>query len=178
MVKLLSSVDCNEIDENETFFVDTNVLCAVHFHTSSWSNNKVNAYSSFLSSLLLKNITLYVSSLSLQEFYHLIEKTERKIYEANNGSISKKDFRRNKVERARIANELQLIHKQIAGQYTLIDDVIDVDDVCNFVNQYTSHAYDPVDFAIVNHHASNCSNFITDDSDFKLDSNITVYSYT
>lgn len=176
MVKKISMVDVAGLPEHESFLVDTNVLCAVHFH-SLWDINKVNTYSSFLRDLLKKGITLYVSALSLQELYHLIEKTERKLYEKTHGKINKKDFRKIVLERSRIANELQLIHQQIMGQYVIIDDVLDSEDINEFINKYTVHSYDPIDFTVVSHHASNCPNFITDDSDFKPDGSIVVYSY-
>lgn len=176
MVKLISTVDVNKMTGKETFFLDTNVLCAVHFQTK-WDSGKINAYSSFVRDLLLKNITIYVSALSLQEFYHLIEKIEYESYIANHNRISKKDYRRMSSERNRIANLLELIHKQIKEQYVLVNDVLDLEDLNEFVGNYSNHMYDPIDFALVNHHASNCSNFITDDKDFQIDSNITVYSY-
>ena len=176
MVKSVSNVDVDQMTGEETFFLDTNVLCAVHFQTK-WDADKIKAYSSFVRDLLLKNITIYVSALSLQEFYHLIEKIEYKSYINNHAYINKKDYRRLIVERNRIANLLSLIHKQIKEQYVLINDVLDLDDLDEFVEKYSTHMYDPIDFAIVSHHASSCSNFITDDKDFRVDPNITVYSY-
>lgn len=178
MVKLISNVDVNQITCKDTFFLDTNILCAVHFQTT-WHPNKIRVYSIFLQTLLMKNITIYVSALSLQELYHLVEKTEYEIYkQSNNSNISKKSYRRMTVERSRIAANLNMMHQQIKRQYTLIDDVLDVADLDSFLSKYTAHIYDPIDFALVNHHASNCPNFITDDKDFQADPNVVVYSYS
>lgn len=177
MVKLIQSVDVTKLKSSDTFFLDTNVLCAVHFQTT-WSQNKIDVYSSFVQALLMKGITIYVSALSLQEFYHLVEKKEREIYEVVNGKISKKDYRKITNERDRIANELKMIHRQIVSQYTVVDDEIDVDDLDDFLTNYTMHFYDPIDFALVSHHSSSCPNFITDDKDFQTDSSINVYSYS
>lgn len=69
------------------------------------------------------------------------------------------------------------MHQQILEQYTLVDDEMDVKDVNDFIKSYDTHTYDPIDFAVVNHYSSHCHNFITDDSDFQSDVNITVYSY-
>ena len=119
MVTLIKTVDTNQLNSSDTFFLDTNVLCAVHFQTS-WNQNKIDTYSSFLQTLLMKDITVYVSALSLQEFYHLIKKKEHEFYETVNGKISKKNYRKIVSERNRIANELKMIHQQIVGQYTVV----------------------------------------------------------
>lgn len=47
MVKRISDVDVSTIDKGEIFFVDTNVLLAVHFGFSrDWSIRKIDTYAS------------------------------------------------------------------------------------------------------------------------------------
>lgn len=49
MVKFISRVDVKEISKEEVFFVDTNVLLAVHFvSSSSWTVEKVAQYAKFI----------------------------------------------------------------------------------------------------------------------------------
>lgn len=177
MVKRISHVKVSEIDCTDIFFVDTNVLFAVHFNLSNWLSNKISVYSSFIVNLLNNGNTLCVSALNLQELYHLVEKIEYNHYISINGKIRPKEYRQIASERTRIAEDLKSKHLEISEQYSVVQSIINFDGITSFVDNYEFHHYDPIDFFVVNCNEKSCINFITDDSDFKHDSSINVYSY-
>lgn len=178
MIKSISQVDISSIKSSEQFFVDTNVLCAIHFRHSQWLPDKLAAYSAFILALHKNHNTLYVSAFSLQELYHLIERAEYRVYNASQAvRLTKKQFRGLPVERANLAREIRDIHTEIASQYKIANDEVRKDDMDEFVRSYCTHSYDPIDFIVVNHYHDLCNNFITDDSDFQNDSRLTVYTY-
>ena len=51
------------------------------------------------------------------------------------------------------------------------------DMIKNFLEDYENHFYDPIDFIAMRYNTNGVINFITDDSDFKKDSGIVVYTY-
>ena len=175
MVKRISDVDVSKIDKSEIFFIDANVLFAIHFELSTWSRDKIKAYSSFVLALLENGVIICVSALNLQEVYHLVEKIECQNYIEAHTDIKPKAYRRIAVERSRIAQDLRNKHLEIAGQYSIISSFIDSNMIENFIGKYESHSYDPIDFFTVKYNEKKCVNFITNDADFRRDSNINVY---
>lgn len=176
MVKRISDVDVSKIDKGEIFFVDTNVLLAVHFGFSrDWSAHKIDTYASFILALLKKDVVVCVSALNLQELYHLVEKCECSLYGATHGDIHLKRYRRMTSERSRIARDVKSKHLEISEQYSIVPSLIDADMIEDFIDEYESHSYDPIDFFTARHNGKGCVNFITDDGDFRRDSSINVY---
>ena len=174
MVKRISDVDVSAINKNEVFFVDANVLFAIHFELSTWSRDKIDAYSSFVLELLKNGVTICVSALNLQEVYHLVEKCECDLYYGSSGNNIKR-YRRIASERSRIAQDLRSKHLEISEQYTVVGSFVDSKRIEDFITEYESHSYDPIDFFTVKYNGKNCVNFITNDADFRSDSNINVY---
>ena len=177
MIKHILEVNVSEIDSSEVFFVDTNILLALHFGLSRWNDEKKSAYANFVFTLLNRGNELCVSMLILQELYNLIEKLEYEQYRAIHENISRKGYRKICSERERIANDLRSKHLEIVEYYTLVQSSVTQNFVENFINRYESHLYEPIDFMMVKHNGKNCINFITDDSDFRNDSGISVYFY-
>lgn len=177
MVNRISNVDIAKISSDEVFFVDTNVLLAIHFNLSNWDMTKTSVYSSFVFSLLSKGNKLCVSMLNLQELYNLVERLEYEQYILADGQISRKKYRKIATERERIAKDLQTKHLELSSYYDLIQCTIKEECMNNFIDNYKSHVYEPIDFITVRYNTNNCRNFITDDSDFKCDPNLNVYSY-
>jgi len=75
LVNIISSTDLSTISNNDSFFIDTNVLSFLHYGYNP-DPVKVNTYSTFISSLLKKDVKLYVSVFNLQELLHIVEKLE------------------------------------------------------------------------------------------------------
>lgn len=181
MVKLISEIDLDAISSEEVFFVDTNVLLVVHFGSQRWSEEKITCYSNFILGLLNKSNKVCVSALNLQELFHSVENNEFKQYKRvnhnNNGNFTKKMYRAIKEERQRLAEDLKNKHLEISEQYSVVSGNVTNEMIKNFLEDYENHFYDPIDFITVRYNTNGVINFITDDSDFKEDSNIVVYTY-
>ena len=179
MVKLISDVDLEEISSEEEFLVDTNVLLAVHFGSSRWSEEKIEQYASFILALLKNGNTLYVSALNLQELCHSFENNEFVQYRCVNHygrEFTKKMYRAIEEERRRLSKDLQSKYAEISDQYVVLSGSITNSMIKNFIEDYENHFYDPIDFMTVRHNANGIVNFITDDADFKKDPRIVVYT--
>lgn len=181
MVKLISEIDLDDISSEEVFFVDTNVLLVVHFGSRSWSEEKIACYSNFILGLLNKGNKICVSALNLQELFHSVENNEFKQYKRvnhdNDRTFTKKVYRSIEEERQRLAKDLQSKHLEISEQYSVVSGNVTNDMIKNFLGDYENHFYDPIDFITVRYNTGGVVNFITDDSDFKKDSSIVVYTY-
>lgn len=181
MVKLISEIDLDDISSDEVFFVDTNVLLGVHFGSQRWSEEKIACYSNFILGLLNKGNKVCVSALNLQELFHSVENNEFKQYKRvnhnNDGNFTKKMYRAIEEERQRLAEDLKNKHLEISEQYSVVSGNISNEMIKNFLADYKNHFYDPIDFITVRYNTNGVINFITDDSDFKKDSDIVVYTY-
>lgn len=171
----------NNINQSDSYLIDTNVLSAMLFSIHQWPSDKISAYTSFVLNLLQNNVTLYVSTLSLQELYHLAERIAYEHY-CNSNSLSKraygiKKFRKNSTARTNLASTLSNIHSIITNQYTIIEDTISKNTVQKFVDTYDQHIYDPMDFVVVENNLDKCKKVITDDKDFQNDSRLTIFTY-
>ena len=181
MTKLIADTDLNEIANEEVFFVDTNVLFAIHFLELNWSEEKVSQYANFILGLLKNGNKICVSALNLQELCHLVENNEFRQYKAVNhlgGNFNKKMYREIAEERARLAQDLQNKYLEISEQYSVVSGNITGDMIKRFLDDYNKHFFDPIDFLTVKYNNNGIMNFITDDSDFKKDSELTVYTYS
>ncbi len=170
-----------EMNWSGAYILDTNVLAALQFPHIKWKQEKVAAYSGFILKLLENNATLYVSTLSLQELYHLAEKIAYNHYcivnELRQKQFRQKQYRKIVSEREKLAETLQAIHSVIAEQFTLIEEHITIQDTQNFINAYAKHSYDPMDFLLIEHNLKRCKNVITDDKDFQIDSRLNIFCY-
>ncbi|MDV0446147.1 hypothetical protein MmiAt1_17640 [Methanimicrococcus sp. At1] len=164
------------IDPSEEFYVDSNILYALYSENLKQTQNeeKYNAYLHFVFKLMKNKNPLYVSSLNLQEVFHVIEKAEFRDYcKQNHTKIKWKMYRKNKTERKKVKNKLLNTLHQINSVYEITEDSILCSDIHQFVNTFEKHQFDPIDFLTVNPKcflAGNCKknfNYITDDSDFK-----------
>ena len=180
MVKRISDTDFDSMSNEEIFFVDTNVLFAVHFLELRWEPEKVSQYANFILGLLKNGNKICVSALNLQELFHLVENNEFRQYKTVNnldGAFNKKMYREITEERTRLAQDLQNKYLEISEQYSVVSGNITGDMIRQFLDDYNKHFYDPIDFITVNYNSNGSTNFITDDSDFKKDSRLTIYTY-
>ena len=180
MVKRISDTDFDSMSNEEIFFVDTNVLFAVHFLELRWEAEKVSQYANFILGLLKNGNKICVSALNLQELFHLVENNEFRQYKAVNhlgGSFNKKMYREIEEERTRLAQDLQNKYLEISEQYSVVSGNITGDMIKQFLDDYNKHFFDPIDFLTVKYNSNDIVNFITDDSDFKKYPEINVYTY-
>jgi predicted nucleic acid-binding protein len=172
----ISTINTSSIDSSEEFYIDTNILAYLHFGflSKSWDEEKISAYSNFIACLLNNKNIISVSTLTLQELIHLLERLEC-IRICGNAKVKK--FRRMLAEREKMEIILKAIISQIGDCYRIVDDKVSRIDIDNILKNYSSHLYDPIDFIIVDHHRKHHKyiNFITDDADFRNDTSINVY---
>lgn len=111
MVKLISEIDLESISSEEKFFIDANVLLAVHFGLQNCSEEKISRYSNFILRLLNKGNKVCVSTLNLQELCHSVENNEfqqyKRVNRKNDRAFAKKKYRDLKEERHRLAEDLR-----------------------------------------------------------------------
>jgi predicted nucleic acid-binding protein len=161
------------------FVVDTNVL--FFLHSGYWeTDEKSRSYSGFIQDLLSKGLTVVVSAFTIQELLHSIENKEYKLYCRNNSlsekSFTKKDFRKDPTLRENMQRKLSAVVAQLRGAYTIEDDCMQQNWLNEFVSIFLGHRYDPMDYVLVKSMLAKTKDtvFITDDTDFHADKNITV----
>lgn len=178
MVHAIQKTEISHISEKSHFLIDTNVLLSIHYGACvhQWSAKKKQVYSTFIGDLLKRGNPLHVSALNLQEVCHVVEKTQFKLlYGSVNGSL--KRFRRNNTERKKLQYTLENIFTQIQELYDILPDSVTERDVNDYVANYSTHIYDPIDYFVVDHNCTTCMNIVTDDRDFHDDGRINVYTY-
>lgn len=181
----INSVDIPNLDKSKNFVVDTNILYFIHSgYYAPLSNsikNKYTEYSSFIAKLITNGNTLYTTTANIQELFHCIENKEYLIYcninSLNKKTFTKKDFRSISTERSKVRNKLKIVLTEIISAYGFVDVHIQTSCVEKFVNEYTQHRYNPIDYIIVNDSIGKQQlSFISDDSDFTYDSRVDVYT--
>ncbi len=99
----------------DAFLIDTNVWFWIAYPKGGGLPHQTRHYPSFVSQAIRAKAKLHRCELSLSELAHLIEKTDRVIYERANGvTISTKEYRHNELaERRNVAAEVQAAWGQI-----------------------------------------------------------------
>ena len=102
---------------DDVFLVDTNVWYWMTYpNATSYVPSQLANYPGYLNKALAADSKIHHSGLSLAELSHLIEKTEREIYEKSNGIIRPKEYRHNlSGERSRVASEIKAAWGQVVS---------------------------------------------------------------
>jgi len=89
----------------DVFLVDTNVwYWMTYSNATTFVPSQLSDYPGYINKALGENSKIHHTGLSLAELSHLIEKTEREIYERTVCAIKTKEYRHNKsIERSRVA---------------------------------------------------------------------------
>jgi len=108
----------------DVFLVDTNVwYWMTYSNATTYASSQLSDYPGYINKALGENSKIHHTGLSLAELSHLIEKTEREIYERTVGAIRTKEYRHNvSGERSRVASEI----KSVWGQVTSLADPLSV----------------------------------------------------
>jgi predicted nucleic acid-binding protein len=163
----------------DMFFVDTNVWYWMTYPKAT-SNvpSQLAEYPGYLNKALSAGSTIHHSGLSLAELAHLIERTEREIYERTIGAIKTKEYRHNfPAERARVASEIQAAWGQVTNLAGPISITIDTLTTTAALNRCQAEKVDGYDLFILesmkNH---SVVQVITDDGDFATVPGIQVFT--
>ena len=173
----------NDISEFSKIVIDTNVLFFLHggYSQTTRERIKAGAYANLISDLIANHNEIFVSTLTLQELFHVVEDKEYKLYNATHSVVfaNKKQFRADNVQRQLLKRKLLSIYSQINSLYTITDYCeIKLQDVTEFLNTYDSHKFDPLDYILAK--TFNCfANvyYVTDDKDFLSKPTLEVISY-
>ncbi|WNY25005.1 hypothetical protein [Methanolapillus millepedarum] len=168
---IISISDLSDIDPKDVYFVDANVILFIYLDKEyNQDTEKRKIYMDFIKYLQKNGNVLRISTLNLQEVLHVVEKKEFKGYcQTQNSKVSLKNYRKNRYERHKLKQKLDLILRQITQSYSIEDDSVTKEDIEAFVSGFETHLYDPMDFFAVHSRCRPgcCFNYITDDSDFK-----------
>jgi predicted nucleic acid-binding protein len=164
---------------DDVFLVDTNVWYWMTYpHATSFVSRPSSEYPAYLNKALGANSKIHHSGLSLAELAHLIEKTEREIYEKAVGPIKPKEYRHNIAgERSRVASEIQAAWGQVT---TLADPLtvnIDAPTTAAALHRLQNEKIDGYDLFILESMKSHdVVQVITDDGDFATVPGIQVFT--
>jgi len=163
----------------DAFFVDTNV-----WYWMTYPNAAAAAfpgqldYPAFVNCALAVEARLCCSGLSLAELSHLIEKTEREIYEKSVGMIRAKEYRHNlPSERSRVVSEVEAAWGQVKSLSSPLALTVDEKVTDAALDRFQTEKLDGYDLFILetmkNH---GVVQVITDDGDFATVAGIRVFT--
>lgn len=163
----------------DAFLVDTNVWYWLTYpNATSFISGQLAEYSGYLNKALGVQSRIHHSGLSLAELAHLIEKTEREIYEKAVGQIKPKEYRHNlSGERSRVYLEIQAAWGQVTALADPLTITIDALATADALNRFQSEKVDGYDlFFLESMKNHGVVQVITDDGDFSTVSGIQVFT--
>jgi predicted nucleic acid-binding protein len=166
---------------DDVFVVDTNVWYWMTYTRASQVGAhpyQISAYPSYVSQALANYAKIYQSGLSLAELAHLIEKSEREIFEVINPGVSPKEFRHNFAnERANVCAEVEAACSQILAMGDPLQTLIDGAMSESAMNRFVKEKVDGYDVLILESMLSHgVTQIITDDGDFATVAGIRVFT--
>ncbi len=175
----VSDFSLADFPADTTFLLDTNVLYFVHSGYYMPTNSKLQIYSNLLQQLLTNGRKVALSTLNVQELLYGIENKEYELYlertQQSRYACTKKDYRRNVAERAKLFNKMQAMLTELLSTYECDDAVVERAQIEGFANNLTTHHYDPIDYVLVeNYRQEDNVVFISDDKDFQTDGTINL----
>lgn len=168
----------------DIFLVDSNVWYWMTYTRASQGHSRpqlhqISTYPTYVKKALEAGSSIYLSTLSFAELTHLIEKTEREIYQKLKGrEIKSKEYRHNfPEERSRVISEVEVAWDQVVslGKF-LIEDVDEVT-TKNALFRFQKDKVDGYDlFILESMKKGGIIKIITDDGDFSSVSDIHVFT--
>ncbi len=168
----------------DIFLVDSNVWYWMTYTRASEGGPLPNppriiSYPNYVQKALDAGSVIYFSSLSLFEIAHLIEKTEREIYEKRHDTqIKPKIYRHNfPEERSRVVSEVEAAWEQITSLAVPLTEALDEDIRPKALLRFKKEKIDGYDLLILECMKKNeVVQIITDDGDFSTVFNIKVFT--
>ena len=158
----------------DAFLVDTNIWFWVTYTRASSAptpprSSQLASYPGYVGKCLAAKSRLYRCGLSLAELAHLIEKTEREIFEASSGAqVGTKEFRLNQTtERASVVAEVQSAWGQVKTLASTLDVTVDDPTTDAALTRFQSQLLDGYDLFILEALSrAGFAQVLTDDGDF------------
>ena len=163
----------------DVFLVDTNVWYWMTYpNATSFVPAQLSVYPGYLNKALDVSSKIHHSGLSLAELAHLIEKTEREIYERTTSVIKTKVYRHNLVaERSRVVLEIQAAWGQVTNLAHPLTVTIDEPTTSSALARCMSEKVDGYDLFILESMKNHgVVQVITDDGDFVTVPGIQVFT--
>jgi len=159
---------------SDVFLVDTNVWYWMTYTRASqttWppAQYQTTHYPTYANRALGVGAKIFQSGLSLAELTHLIEKSEREIYQQTRGIVAKpKEYRHNLTsERSRVISEIQAAWAQVTSLAAPLTVTIDMPTTNAAMNRLKTEQLDGYDLYIIESMKSHgVAQVITDDGDF------------
>ncbi|HSS22232.1 MAG TPA: hypothetical protein VLL54_19330 [Pyrinomonadaceae bacterium] len=165
---------------SDEFLVDTNVWALLVYTRMTSPRAKVAAYSSYVNQALTNGSILRRCGLTFAEIAHLIEKTEREIYQTANPTprIVTKEFRHNlPIQRANVVSEIQSAWAQIKSMGKAADVMVTDSLTDNSVVRIQTEPVDGYDlFLLEASRLLGVDSILTDDGDYCSVANIRVFT--
>lgn len=164
----------------DNFIIDTNVWYWLTYSKASIGarSYQIQNYPTYASDALNAGSKIYQSGLSIAELTHLIEKSEREIYEKKNSSIKPKEYRHNlTAERNNVCLEVNSACQQVFSLSETLNITIDSELSNTAINRFSNDKVDGYDLFILESMAANgIRQIITDDGDFTTVAGISVFT--
>lgn len=164
----------------DTFFVDTNVWYWMTYPNAATAAfpGQLSDYPAFVNRALAAGARICYSGLSLAELSHLIEKTEREIYEKSVGLIRAKEYRHNiPGERARVISEVAAAWGQVKSLSSALALTVDEKATDAALDRFHAEKLDGYDLFMLETMKNNgVIQIITDDGDFATVAGIRVFT--
>jgi len=164
----------------DSFLVDSNVWFWMTYTNASqsveeWRKPLVAIYPQFVNNALISGSALFWCGLSIAELAHLIEKTEREIFDT---ALKAKEFRHNySNERTIMVTEVLASWGQVKSMATSLDFDINETTSDNALKRFQNQKIDGYDaFILEAMQINNITQIITDDGDFATIPNLQVYT--
>jgi len=167
----------------DRFLVDTNVWFWMTYTNAghgepAWRAGVMSAYAAYVNAATAAGADLRWSGLSFAELAHLIEKTEREIFEGAHGPTKAKEYRHNHpAERTQVGTEIQSAWAQVktlAQPATVTIDEPTTDAALTRCLSQTVDGYDL--FLLESMSREGMIQVITDDGDFGTVPGIQVFT--
>ncbi len=170
--------------EDDIFLVDTNVWYWLTYTRDRLSANPAmeyqrNHYPSYLKDALDANSNLQYCGLSLSELAHLIEGTEREIFNRNvPQNITSKPYRHNYPDqRQNVVEEIKDAWEQVTSIAVCADIIVNESTTEKALQRLETQLLDGYDLLILEAmEKANITQVITDDGDYVTVPNITVFT--
>ena len=163
-------IDLDRPCAEDVFLVDTNVWYWMTYpRATSHIPNLINKYQSYLGNTLSVGSKIYYSGLTQAELSHIIEKTEREIYERSLGSsIRAKEFRHNyPAQHSNTVSEIKAAWAQVSSLACPLDITINSAMCTETLKRLITESVDGYDLFILESMKNNgVTQILTDDGDF------------
>jgi len=167
----------------DVFLVDSNVWYWMTYTKASivmkpWAQSRLRDYPSFVNKAISTGAKLYRCALSFSELAHIIEKTEREIFEKTSGRIDTKEYRYNHPkERLNVVSEVKAAWGQVKTMASSLDVTINDAVTDATLARFEKECVDGYDLFFLEAMSSEkVIQIITDDGGFATVSGIKVFT--